>query len=548
MPLNPPQAYRKTNYTHRIGLAAARPAATDVLPGTLYYSTDTNVLERSNGATWVTYTNLGIVGPYLVIDQDALVNAGLDGVTIKMDGPSQGSSYRFRYGLLDYGGLFSTLDSGLFLNARAGVPILMMINTYPHFTMTAVGEIYLKKDQVAAFTLGASQMWALQDTTGNNGTRIELAMGYRGGTYFPALMGYIITDGSGQTNGSMYFATRALTTDSPPIVRLNIASSGAVTITNSLAWGGGAIIASSNDVAAALGSALSVWGVTGNAGANNASIVAASDGQVLRRSGTSVAFGALDLSVAAAITGDLPDANLSANVPLLNATNIFTGAQQRIGNGTAQSALVLDGDSAAAAGAVLYYQIDTVTKHLIGTHSAIFGSGTLLDLCLYTNVASLPLRLFSGGVEGINITDGLVSLPTGQLQFPATQNPSSNVNTLDDYEEGTWTPVDSSGAGLALTGVAGSYTKTGNTVFWNCLATYPATASGAVFRLGGLPFTVGGFFTGAAVGLVSVAPPFDYVPITGTTYIESRARTTAAVGTNAQHSTAVMIFSGAYPV
>ena len=72
------------------------------------------------------------------------------------------------------------------------------------------------------------------------------------------------------------------------------------------------------------GSALSVLGVTGNATADHASIAAGTDHQVLRRSGTALAFGAVDLSQAAAITGDLPDANLSANVPLLNAANTFT--------------------------------------------------------------------------------------------------------------------------------------------------------------------------------------------------------------------------------
>ena len=57
------------------------------------------------------------------------------------------------------------------------------------------------------------------------------------------------------------------------------------------------------------GSALSVLGVTGNSTADVASIAAASDFQVLRRSGTSVAFGAVDLSQAAAITGTLPEGN-----------------------------------------------------------------------------------------------------------------------------------------------------------------------------------------------------------------------------------------------
>ena len=61
MSLMPPQDYRKTEYTHRMGLAADRPAAADVLPGTLYFSTDTFVVERSNGTTWDSY--MGIVNP-----------------------------------------------------------------------------------------------------------------------------------------------------------------------------------------------------------------------------------------------------------------------------------------------------------------------------------------------------------------------------------------------------------------------------------------------------------------------------------------------------
>jgi hypothetical protein len=57
------------------------------------------------------------------------------------------------------------------------------------------------------------------------------------------------------------------------------------------------------------GSALSVLGVTGNATADNASIAAGTDHQVLRRSGTAVAFGAVNLAQAAAITGTLPVGN-----------------------------------------------------------------------------------------------------------------------------------------------------------------------------------------------------------------------------------------------
>lgn len=41
------------------GLAAAKPLATDVAPGTLYYSSDTKITERSNGTTWEDYSDAG---------------------------------------------------------------------------------------------------------------------------------------------------------------------------------------------------------------------------------------------------------------------------------------------------------------------------------------------------------------------------------------------------------------------------------------------------------------------------------------------------------
>jgi hypothetical protein len=57
------------------------------------------------------------------------------------------------------------------------------------------------------------------------------------------------------------------------------------------------------------GSALSVLGVTGNATADVASIAAGSDHQVLRRSGTALSFGAINLAQSAAVSGILPTAN-----------------------------------------------------------------------------------------------------------------------------------------------------------------------------------------------------------------------------------------------
>lgn len=61
-PLNPPQWFRKTRGIHRIGLAIDKPSAGNVLIGTLYFSTDLLVLERSNGITWDSYSPAGSGG------------------------------------------------------------------------------------------------------------------------------------------------------------------------------------------------------------------------------------------------------------------------------------------------------------------------------------------------------------------------------------------------------------------------------------------------------------------------------------------------------
>jgi hypothetical protein len=59
---------------------------------------------------------------------------------------------------------------------------------------------------------------------------------------------------------------------------------------------------------------------------------------------------------------------------------------------------------------------------------------------------------------------------------------------LNDYEEGTWTPIDASGAGLSLTVTAATYTKIGRMVYAYLNITFPTTASGATLIIGGLPF------------------------------------------------------------
>ena len=51
------------------------------------------------------------------------------------------------------------------------------------------------------------------------------------------------------------------------------------------------------------------------------------------------------------------------------------------------------------------------------------------------------------------------------ITFPATQSASTNANTLDDYEEGTWTVTWTSLTGTP-SNTTGYYTKVGNIVTW----------------------------------------------------------------------------------
>jgi hypothetical protein len=74
------------------------------------------------------------------------------------------------------------------------------------------------------------------------------------------------------------------------------------------------------------------------------------------------------------------------------------------------------------------------------------------------------------------------------ITFPATFSASTDANTLDDYEEGTWTPADGSGAGLSITTQAATYTKIGRLVTATVYASYPSTANSSQASISGLPF------------------------------------------------------------
>ena len=86
------------------------------------------------------------------------------------------------------------------------------------------------------------------------------------------------------------------------------------------------------------------------------------------------------------------------------------------------------------------------------------------------------------------------------ITFPATQSASSNANTLDDYEEGTWTPVV---AGLTTAGTgtytiqSGSYTKVGRIVTITCTVGWTAHTGTGNMIINAIPFASGNIVTAA---------------------------------------------------
>lgn len=166
--------------------------------------------------------------------------------------------------------------------------------------------------------------------------------------------------------------------------------------------------------------------------------------------------------------------------------------------------------------------------------------------------------LLVGANAAATATADAIGLPLGQLSFPGTQNPSTDVNTLDDYEEGTWQPVISFGGsstGVTYGAQLGTYVKIGQLVFvaFQLTLTNNGSGTGAAV-IGNLPFTSAATYYGtipssywASLSAV-VGNPTGYVSPSSTTITltMSGATGTAAMTDTNIPNTADMIFGGCY--
>jgi hypothetical protein len=145
------------------------------------------------------------------------------------------------------------------------------------------------------------------------------------------------------------------------------------------------------------------------------------------------------------------------------------------------------------------------------------------------------------------------------ITFPTSQNASSDANTLDDYEEGTWSPTVFIGA-TEVTSYHfqnGSYTKVGRIVHANCWVRVnnKGAATGLV-TIRGLPFTIAGgnsSYTAGSIGyqdemLSSSAPMYCFGSInTATVTLAYATATSLADVTQANLNNGQFMMQISYP-
>jgi hypothetical protein len=185
-------------------------------------------------------------------------------------------------------------------------------------------------------------------------------------------------------------------------------------------------------------------------------------------------------------TGILTDAGALSGLTSIDATGAITL--------TKSSAIILGLASAAG-------QVSSTGTIAISSDGLGVGADTRSGF-LFTgrNTSGTVVNILElSGATGATVTKSLSvggatpSTSGAGITFPATQSASSDANTLDDYEEGTWTPTVNSMTTTGSPAYSGRYRKIGSQVtVWfftttaGGVATYASTAGST--NVSGMPF------------------------------------------------------------
>lgn len=174
------------------------------------------------------------------------------------------------------------------------------------------------------------------------------------------------------------------------------------------------------------------------------------------------------------ITGVILTSDVTGTLPIGNGG---TGQTSQTAAFDALSPLTTNGDT-------MYYN-GSDNVRLAGSSGVLQSTGAAAPTWTQSPTLTTPTMTRPTVSASIDLTGG-------QIAFPATQNASTGANTLDDYEEGSWTPTVSCTAGsLTAYTSGGNYTFIGNSarIYFTFTITTLGTCGGN-FQVTNLPVTM----------------------------------------------------------
>ena len=259
-------------------------------------------------------------------------------------------------------------------------------------------------------------------------------------------------------------------------------------------------------------------------------------------------------------------------------TNLFQISQRKFGKGTVTNGA--GGTTVTGANGTTFLDTfkvgDTITIPPMGGSTGTPQSVVISAIASNTSMTVAAITNANSGAQyGVTVADplivngngnvttglGVLTVSGGRIAFPATANLSAGANTLDDYEEGTWTPTfTATTTNPTVTYDAavryGVYVKIGKTVFISGTVVITAlTAAGSGnLQISGLPFTASSGTTGG-YGSLALGYKASWTTTTpGTAYVQASTAyvalaneaMTATITTANLSAASYVMFSGFY--
>lgn len=181
--------------------------------------------------------------------------------------------------------------------------------------------------------------------------------------------------------------------------------------------------------------------------------------------------------------------NADNSVSALDAATFRTAIGAGTGDGTVTSVSTGTG---LAGGPITTSGTVSFAVAAVGTWAATPSSANLAAAMTdETGSGSLVFATRPSFASTIGVGGATASASGSGISFPATQSASTDPNTLDDYEEGTWTLTLTAGSGTitSYTVQTAKYTKVGNLVTAIIKFTITNNGTGGAYLQINLPFT-----------------------------------------------------------